>query len=122
MSELYWITVLGNLSFVVGLFALILTFALLVICIGYAVMTGNDEYNIIGRKKLNHIIKILIIPYIICLLLSIFIPSKKELLVIYGIGGTIDYIQQNQEVNQLPDKYIKVLNKWADKELKDSIN
>ena len=41
---------------------------------------------------------------------------------IYGIGGVIDYVQENPDAKQLPDKYIKVLNKWADDKLKnDSI-
>ena len=30
------------------------------------------------------------------------------------IGGTIDYIKSNDTAKQLPDKYIKVLDKWVD--------
>lgn len=39
---------------------------------------------------------------------------------IYGVGGTIDYIKENHTAKQLPDKYIKILNKWTDKQLKEN--
>lgn len=35
-------------------------------------------------------------------------------MVIEWIGGTIDYIKSNDTAKQLPDKYIKVLDKWAE--------
>ena len=38
----------------------------------------------------------------------------NEALMIYGIGGTIDYIKSNETAKQLPDKCIKALDKWAD--------
>lgn len=37
-----------------------------------------------------------------------------------GIGSTIDYIKENPIAKQLPDKCIKILNKWADKQLKEN--
>ena len=33
---------------------------------------------------------------------------------IYGIGGTIDYVKSNETAKQLPDKYIKALDKLAE--------
>ena len=46
--------------------------------------------------------------------INIFIPTKNDALLIYGVGGTIDYIKSNDTVKQLPDKYIKVLDKLVD--------
>ena len=37
------------------------------------------------------------------------------MLLIYGVGGTIDYIRKNDTAKQLPDKCIKVLDCFADK-------
>ena len=51
---------------------------------------------------------------IIACLINFFIPTTNETLMIYGIGGTIDYIKSNETAKQLPDKYIKALDKWAD--------
>ena len=39
------------------------------------------------------------------------IHSKNEVLLIYGVGGTIDYIKSNDTAKQLPDKCIKALDK-----------
>ena len=47
-------------------------------------------------------------------LINFFIPTTNETLIIYGIGGTLDYIKSNETAKQLPDKYIKTLNKWVD--------
>jgi len=51
----------------------------------------------------------------------VFIPTKKDALLIYGVGGTIDYIKQNPTAKQLPDKCVKVLDKWVDNWSTDSI-
>ena len=39
---------------------------------------------------------------------------KNDALLIYGVGGTIDYVKSNETAKQLPDKYIKALDKWVD--------
>lgn len=39
---------------------------------------------------------------------------------IYGVGSTIDYIKENPIAKQLPDKCFKIINKWADKQLKEN--
>lgn len=36
----------------------------------------------------------------------IFIPSQKNLLIIYGVGGTIDYLKDNKNANKIPDKCV----------------
>lgn len=46
--------------------------------------------------------------------MNIFIPTTNEALLIYGVGGTIDYVKSNKTAKQLPDKCIKALDKWAD--------
>lgn len=46
--------------------------------------------------------------------MNIFIPTTNEALLIYGVGGTIDYIKSNDTAKQLPDKCIKALDKWVE--------
>lgn len=123
MNELYWITVLGKISFVSVSIMIVLAIVWTVIIIGFIVTSNDSEYDYTeARGKLKSISKKLVLPTIIFLLLSIFIPSSRDLMAIYGVGGVIDYVQKNPDAKQLPDKYIKVLNKWADNELKnDSI-
>ena len=122
MSELYWITVLGNLSIasLVLLIISILAWVALGICFLEAICEFGNDNDLMNVTK--SIAKKIWIPTVVSLLLTIFIPTSRELLMIYGIGGVIDYVQENPDVKQLPDKYIKILNKWADDELKnDSI-
>jgi hypothetical protein len=33
---------------------------------------------------------------------------------IWGVGGTIDYVKSNATAKQLPDKCIEALDKWVD--------
>lgn len=46
--------------------------------------------------------------------MNIFIPTTNEALLIYGVGGTIDYIKSNSTAKQLPDKCVKALDKYLD--------
>ena len=36
----------------------------------------------------------------------IVIPTKEDMLLIYGVGTTLDYLQDNEKVQQLPDKCV----------------
>lgn len=46
-------------------------------------------------------------------LLFVFTPTTKEAFTIWGVGGTIDYIQSNETIQQLPDKVVNALNVWV---------
>jgi predicted PurR-regulated permease PerM len=51
---------------------------------------------------------------VISSLIFVFVPSTKEALLIWGVGSTIDYLQDNEVAKQLPDKCINALNDWVD--------
>ena len=44
----------------------------------------------------------------------IFIPTKQDMLLIYGVGTTLDYLQDNEKVQQLPDKCVDALEAWVE--------
>ena len=46
---------------------------------------------------------------LILTLLFIFTPTTKEALMIYGVGGTLDYVQSNEKIQQLPDKIVDAI-------------
>ena len=52
--------------------------------------------------------------FFVSVFINIFIPSTKQALLIYGVGGTIDYIKSNDTSKQLPDKCVKALDKYLD--------
>jgi hypothetical protein len=62
----------------------------------------------------KRLLKIVIPIFTISLLIEIFIPTTKEALTIYGVGGTVDYLKANPTARKLPDKCINALDKWVD--------
>ena len=124
MNEIYWITRLDAICNFLS--------AVAVVCFMISVVTGifamynrfeADDYEDCGKyyncymqkfKMFLSYFKRFIFVTIIACLINFFIPTTNETLMIYGIGGTIDYIKSNETAKQLPDKYIKALDKWAD--------
>ena len=106
MSELYWIT---RLDVIVIISAIIATCSFTVICVA---LTGPYADN--EKTTLANVIKKVTPILVISLLITVFVPTKKDVLLIYGIGGTIDYIKSNDTAKQLPDECIKALDAWVE--------
>lgn len=137
MNEIYWITRLDIINTLANILFIILLIASLFSIISYLCFNGQSIYDAskgyeiyakINREYANiskRILKYCTIPLIFSTLLLIFIPTTKQAMLIYGVGGTIDYVKQNPTARQLPDKCIKALDRWVDswntEEKKDSI-
>ena len=104
MSTLYWITVLGNIGVICAVIAIILLMALVVTAI---FMIDEPLYRLIFKRMLC--------VFIPLALLGIFIPNRRDLYIIYGVGTTLDYIKDNPQAKQLPDKCIKAIETYLDK-------
>lgn len=48
------------------------------------------------------------------LIAQAFVPTTKQALIIYGVGGTIDYVKSCNKAKQLPDKAIIALDKYLE--------
>lgn len=123
MTEIYWITRLDAIcSFLTmaSLLGFVSTLALFFI----AMMNkydaddykGGEWHNYYMRKyqTLIRYFKRCGIVTFALIFINVFIPTKDDALIIYGVGGTIDYIKSNDTAKQLPDKCIKALDKWVD--------
>lgn len=124
MNEIYWITRLDAICNVLINIA-VLSFVISVVIGAFAMYNRfeADNYEEDGKYYNCHMhrfkiflnyFKRSIIVTLVLTIINIFIPTKNEALLIYGVGGTIDYIKSNKTAKQLPDKCIKVLDKWAD--------
>lgn len=109
MNELYWITRFDGILTVVVIFLLIFLLLTLVFLIVYFITYDKDEQKVFRKRA------------IICgsigiflLILWAFIPSTNQALIIYGVGGAIDYIKGNDTAKQLPDKVIIALDKYLE--------
>ena len=118
MSDLYIISILGNLSafvIIIGLLYLLAGTSLYVFVIGVADEYNSQEEKEAQRRSKKKANKFLIIGFI-SMLLGCFIPSTKEMYAIYGIGGVIDYVKGNEKAKKLPDKVIDALDKYLDEQ------
>ena len=113
MIEIYWIEMLDGINFLLVLTGIII---LIVAAIMITTSFGGEDYDkkyeddLLLRKNGIKLLFLSLILFIICAL----IPSTRQAYRIYGISAAIDYLKDNGEAKQLPDKGIKVLNKWAD--------
>ena len=114
MSTLYWINVLDNINFLfVLIFIVSLIFSIASVLVNLAWATDEISETLDYKRfiKAKHWVYTLLI---ISTLVITFVPSKRELYIIYGIGGTIDYLKENPTAKELPDKCIKALDTWVD--------
>ena len=124
MSEIYWITRLTCIcnfltAVAVVSFLISATMAIFAMCNRFEANDyeeGGKYYNyyIQRFKMFLSYFKRFIFVTIIAGLINFFIPTTNEALMICGIGGTIDYVKSNETAKQLPDKYIKALDKYLD--------
>lgn len=120
MSTLYWFSVIGGISAVACILAIILTVALAIMFIVFMVHfveEGSDDETTISIKK---VLWKLFIPLCCTLAIGIFVPSKTDMYMIYGVGGTLDYLKSNPEAGKLPDKTIEFLNVAMDKYINEN--
>lgn len=113
MNELYWIITIGHLSTLFTFFCIVIFGILFGLWIIKLLVDQNEQPNDKELYKSDKKwAKIFATIGIISALGIVFIPSQKELLAIYGIGGIIDYIKSNDTAKQLPDKCINALDKY----------
>ena len=122
MLEVYLITrltALNNFFFAIAM----TTGIIAVICIviyGINYMDGYRAYE--GMQvTLKKWLRNCIITCVVFTLFNMFTPTTKDAMLIYGVGTTVDFLQENENVQQLPDKCVKALNDWVDSLVEDDV-
>ena len=124
MNEIYWITRLDAICDFLTTIAIV-SFLISVVMAAFAMYNrfeaddyaeGGKYYNCYMQrfKIFLKYFKRSILVIIVSCVINVFIPTKNDALLIYGVGGTIDYIKSNDTAKQLPDKCIKALDKWVE--------
>ena len=124
MNELYWITRLDAIcNFLTAVaamsFLISASIAVFMVCNRIEASNykkGSENWNCYMQRfkmSLSHFKRFIFVTIIACLI-NFFIPTTNQALLIYGLGGTIDYIKSNDTAKQLPDKCIKALDKWVE--------
>lgn len=112
MSEIYWIT---RLDSIVNASELIVVLGVVLSGTAFSFFAINmsDE----NKKWISFWKKGFIICSVVTFfagISSIFVPTSKDAMLIFGVGGTIDYIKTNETIKQIPDKCINALDAWVD--------
>lgn len=116
MSTLYWINVLGNF-YVLCMLIFVISALFGITFILVTVFHEDDikaDLSKVGYKRFVKVRNTNCIVLIISILAVVFLPTKSQLYIIYGVGGTIDYLKDNPTAKELPDKCIKALDTWVD--------
>ncbi len=122
MNEIYWLTRIGVMGKVCEIISIVGIVILAIGVILLPMLLDLIEENEDAKKTVKKSIRAFIVIWIFGLIGNIFIPTQKEMMMIYGLGSTIDYIKSNDKAKQLPDKAVDALTKYLediDKEKKD---
>lgn len=116
MKELYYLTRLDSLNNFLQVFAVIFTLLTIAGFIGFLTCRldghfepGDRYYKFWTRSFWT------VVPLMILLWLGyIFVPTTKEAYMIYGIGGSIDFLKSDTTAVKLPHKVIEAIDGWMD--------
>lgn len=115
MSEIYWISRLDSIC---NLFiALSIIFGAITVVGGFTLMVADKSDK--DYPTILKTVKRSILIFGFFLLGVVFLPNTKQAYMIWGLGGTIDYIKSNETVQKLPDKTVQCLDKFIDKYLNE---
>lgn len=81
--------------------------------------TRYDSFSDKAKKCFKKGIKISSYIFIPFLFIALFLPNSKQAAIIYTAGSTIEYIQNNEKIQKLPDKTVDCLNKFIDEYLNE---
>ena len=119
MSEIYWITRLNAISGWLITVSIISGIVIIFSTIFYFVF--RDEYEQYGHDNDKNwmsfsckTFKVSTPIFVLLSILTILVPTTNEAMLIYGVGTTIDYVKQNNTLQQIPDKCINALDAWVD--------
>lgn len=125
MNEFYWITRLDSIDNLLLAFAVIASIVFVIGLVGFGVTFDDDDFDFSDEytKRLrNYFKKMTVISGIVLLsasTINTFLPSTKDAYVIYGVGGTFDYLKTNETAKQLPDKVVMAIDSYLDSKIEE---
>lgn len=112
MNEIYWITRLDGIVGLAGIACVVSTIALILLAV-LPFADAKDEI-VMSDKRRRQWCRGSVIVLAISGLMCLFVPGSKQAMLIWGIGQTVDYIQENEAVKELPDKCVEALEVWLE--------
>ena len=122
MNTFYWITRLDSIDSLLTVLAVVACITFFICLIGWGVTFDEDCYkNFESAYKVRRYFKkgffSSLIAFTLFSCVNTFLPSTKDAYIIYGVGGTFDYLKSNEKAKELPDKVIEAANLYVDSQL-----
>lgn len=114
MNEIYWITRLDGIQAFFAICTILVIMAIVILFIHKIESDDEDE-----KTKSQKWLKVLLCGLPFFVLPLMFIPSTKDALLIYGLGGSLDYIKGNDTAKKLPEKAVMALDRYLEELNKD---
>lgn len=116
-SKIYWLT---RLDYLQGFFVTMSVLAGLLIVVHFAIKMfsiddGDDAYSLLNKTKRS----LCLILCIFLALVSCFIPTKNEAILIMAGGKTLDYVQKDTSLSKVPYQTTAIISEYLDKTLKE---
>lgn len=121
MKELYFLTILDGLDVFLTLVSVIIGIVAAILLIFYVVWKSNSYDNENYPLLKSWSIGLSVSCALLCLL-NVFIPNTKQASFIYGMGTVVEYVQNNKDLQQLPDKCVQALDIWVDTFIEEQNN
>ena len=131
MNEFYWITRLDSIDTLLTVIDVVAVIILIIGLITFGITYDDDEYDSDDekvqkmRKYFKKMITVSLIVFFSVSTINTFLPSTKDAYVIYGVGGTFDYLKTNETAKQLPDKVVLAIDSYLNSKIEeqtDSVN
>ena len=115
MKELYWIGRLDVIYHVsIVFFIIFLVMSVIAFLFWNACRDSKFESTRNDAQAGYRVLKVSLPIACISFLLWIFTPSAQESYMIYGIGGTVDWVRNDSVASNLPHKAVEALDVWLD--------
>lgn len=113
-TMMYWFTRLDGINVFLSKTGVLMTFALLFLIVVYFVETVNatDQEDVKELNIMKKWIKGLLLPWIFVLLGVLFIPTSKELAMIYVVPSITESQVVKQDLPEIYDLGVKSLKNW----------
>ena len=117
-ATLYWITRLDGINCLFGFILVIGTLALVILCIANIIAncSPEDEISPVIKKVTDKWIKILLFPWLLALFGNIFVPTSKQMAMIYVVPSITESQVVKQDIPEVYDLGVKALKDWLKKE------
>lgn len=118
MWLIYLISILDSLSAILIVAAAITGFGYAIGFIGYLIESSDSYFkNEDSREMFAKLKRKFGITFLVLLPFAVFTPTSKQAAAIFSVGKTIEYVQGNEKIKELPDKAIECLDKYLEEYL-----